>query len=66
MEDLDMKAFKEYSVGMESSRIKPIKQYTLEAVVHHDLNELIGSWKEDPEFEVALRMQSKIDMNLWL
>lgn len=56
---------------------KSLNEVVLEAVAHsvglgeqpillHDLDDLAGSWKDDPEFEAALRMQDKIDEKLWL
>ncbi|HCU25845.1 MAG TPA: hypothetical protein DF383_12575 [Deltaproteobacteria bacterium] len=32
-------------------------------VLFHDLDDLIGSWREDPEFEAALELQDQIDSN---
>jgi len=31
----------------------------------HDLDALVGSWKNDPKFDEAIRDQDKIDMDLW-
>lgn len=36
-----------------------------ETVFYHDLDSLIGTWKEDPEFEKALEDQDQIDSHLW-
>jgi len=33
--------------------------------VYHDLDHLIGTWVEDPEFDAALADQRRIDENLW-
>lgn len=30
-----------------------------------DLDNLIGSWEEDPKFDEAICMQSQIDKDLW-
>lgn len=38
---------------------------TDQPIVHHDLDPLIGTWKEDPEFEEAIRQQDQIDPRLW-
>jgi hypothetical protein len=34
-------------------------------ILHHDLDHLAGTWKEDPEFDEALRLQRQIDPELW-
>ena len=36
-----------------------------EPVVHKDLDRLVGTWIEDPEFDQALTAQSQIDGDLW-
>jgi hypothetical protein len=36
-----------------------------EPVCHHDLDFLIGSWVEDPEFDAAIRAQDQVDPDLW-
>jgi hypothetical protein len=33
--------------------------------VHTDLDELIGTWVEDPEFDKAMAAQDQIDEELW-
>ena len=32
---------------------------------YHDLDDLVGSWKEDPEFDAALAKFEKIDDDDW-
>ena len=32
---------------------------------HHDLDGLIGSWREDPEFDAAIRAFSQVDEAVW-
>ena len=32
---------------------------------YHDLDDLIGTWKDDPEFEEAIRAQDTVDRELW-
>ena len=32
---------------------------------HHDLDKLIGTWQEDPEFEQYLAAQSQVDEDMW-
>ena len=34
-------------------------------VRHHDLDDLIGTWVEDPEFDRILEAQRQIDEELW-
>lgn len=36
-----------------------------EQVIHHDLDDLIGSWVEDKEFDRAVKAMRKIDRKLW-
>ena len=33
--------------------------------VTHDLDSLIGSWKDDPAFDEALKLQDTIDEEMW-
>jgi hypothetical protein len=33
--------------------------------LYHDLDELIGTWVDDPEFDKALRMQHVVEKDLW-
>jgi plasmid stability protein len=32
---------------------------------YHDLDELAGTWEEDPDFDEAIAAQDKIDPSLW-
>jgi hypothetical protein len=32
---------------------------------YHDLDHLIGTWQEDPQFDAILKQQRKIDKDLW-
>jgi len=41
-------------VGMES-----------ESVVHHDMDDLAGTWVQDPEFDEALAEMDRVDEGLW-
>jgi hypothetical protein len=34
-------------------------------IVYHDLDALAGKWKDDPQFDEALRAQHEIDQGLW-
>lgn len=36
-----------------------------ESAVYHDLDDLCGSWADDPECEAALATFAKIDRKLW-
>ena len=33
--------------------------------VYDDLDELIGTWEDDPEFEAAITQQDEVDPSLW-
>ena len=41
-------------VGMES-----------ESVVHHDMDDLAGTWVQDPEFDKALAKMDCVDQGMW-
>ena len=41
---------------------KRMKKWGKGLTVHHDLDPLIGIWKEDPEFDEILRLQDRIDL----
>ncbi len=34
-------------------------------IVYHDLDHLIGTWEEDPEFDKAIAEQDVVDVELW-
>ena len=34
-------------------------------VEYHDLDDLIGTWKDDPEFDQAVSDQDRVDPDLW-
>lgn len=36
-----------------------------EVIQHHDLDDLAGSWVNDPAFDKALRDMDRIDPELW-
>ena len=36
-----------------------------EKVLHHDLDSLAGTWKEDPAFDAAIAAQDQVDQKLW-
>ena len=38
---------------------------TEEKVHYHDLDDLAGTWKDDPKFDEAIQVQDQIDMTLW-
>jgi hypothetical protein len=33
--------------------------------LHHDLDDLAGTWVEDPEFDAAISAQDVVDDSLW-
>jgi hypothetical protein len=35
------------------------------SVQHHDLDDLVGTWEEDPVFDAVLREQDQVDETLW-
>jgi len=41
-------------VGLKGSRKK-----------RRDLSDIVGTWKEDPEFDAALAEQDQVDEELW-
>jgi hypothetical protein len=34
-------------------------------VEHHDLDPLIGTWREDPAFDAAIRAFEQVDAEVW-
>ena len=36
-----------------------------EPVVHHDLDELSGTWVQDPEFDKAMEVLGTVDEDMW-
>ena len=34
-------------------------------VIHHDLDEFIGTWREDREFDAAIRAFEAVDEGVW-
>jgi hypothetical protein len=36
-----------------------------EEIVYHDLDDLAGTWVDDPEFDKAIEDQHRIDPELW-
>jgi len=36
-----------------------------EAAIHHDLDDFIGSWQEDPEFDAIIAEQDRVDEEKW-
>ena len=42
-----------------------LKHTVIQEVVHHDLDDLAGSWVKDPAFDKALRGMDHVDMKLW-
>ena len=35
------------------------------AAEHHDLDSLIGTWREDPGFDAAIRAFEQVDAEVW-
>jgi hypothetical protein len=38
---------------------------TSEEIVYHDLDDLAGTWVDDPEFDKAIEEQHRVDPELW-
>ena len=38
---------------------------TGDEVVYHDLDDLAGTWVDDPEFDKAIEEQHRVDPELW-
>ena len=38
---------------------------TGQPIQHSDLDGLIGTWVEDPQFDAAITAQDQVDPNLW-
>jgi len=38
---------------------------TGEEIVYHDLDDLAGTWVDDPEFDKAIEEQHRVDPELW-
>ena len=38
---------------------------TLDPVRHHDLDDLVGTWVPDPEFDRAIEEMDRVDPDLW-
>ena len=58
----------EYGTSLNETTIAMIMRglgAEAEAVEHHDLDELIGSWIQDAECDRALADMDKIDVELW-
>lgn len=36
-----------------------------EPVIHHDLDDLAGTWVRDPEFDRAVKRLDRVDRGLW-
>ncbi len=34
-------------------------------MLHHDLDEFLQTWREDPQFDEAIRVFEMVDENLW-
>lgn len=38
---------------------------TAEPLEYHDLDDLIGQWGEDPDFDRCLAEQNRVDVEIW-
>lgn len=57
-----------YGVSLNQAALDALERglnLSTEQVVHHDLDDLIGTWVEDPAFDDALQSMQSIDQDLW-
>lgn len=50
---------------LRNALIREVEEEGLSPRRHHDLDDLAGTWVEDPEFDAALAAQDQIDEALW-
>jgi hypothetical protein len=58
----------EHGASLNSVTLQALSQglgLSDKSVVHHDLDDLIGSWVLDNEFDKALEEMDRIDPELW-
>jgi hypothetical protein len=57
-----------YGTSINSAALQALSQglgVAATPVVHHDLDDLIGSWVSDPECDQALAEMDRVDPELW-
>jgi hypothetical protein len=57
-----------YGISLNQAAVDALERglnLSTEAVIHHDLDDLIGSWVEDPACDAALRDMRRIDPEMW-
>ena len=57
-----------YGTSLNDVAVKALSQavgIADEPVVHHDLDDLIGSWVEDAAFDEAVASMDQVDEDLW-
>lgn len=58
----------EYGTSLNNAALSALKRglgADSEAIVHHDLDDLIGTWVQDPECDRALAEMDRVDPELW-
>ncbi|MDD5704628.1 MAG: hypothetical protein PHR35_01795 [Kiritimatiellae bacterium] len=58
----------EYGTSLNGAAVEALNRGSgtgAEPVVHHDLDDLIGSWVSDPDFDKALADMDKVDPESW-
>lgn len=54
-------------LSLNETALRALRSYAgrAESAEHHDLDDLVGSWVEDPAFDEAIEEQRRIDEDLW-
>ena len=58
----------DYSVSLNEVAVSALTRASgldAEPVVHHDLDDLAGSWVTDPALDAALESMDQVDEDLW-
>ncbi len=58
----------DYSVSLNEVAVSALTRASgldAEPVVHHDLDDLAGSWVSDPALDAALESMDQVDKDLW-
>lgn len=58
----------QYGTSLNSAAIDALSRgLDLEAVSveHHDLDDLVGTWVQDPDFDKAMDEMDRVDAELW-
>lgn len=58
----------QYGASLNSAAIAALSRgldLEAESVEHHDLDDLSGTWVQDPEFDKAMSEMDRVDPELW-